>query len=87
MCSKHKAVVAANVDLMCKAPESIRSDAAAMGNYVQFLGAVAHCLATECGAPELWKKLCGTPDSNPLLRWERWYGEIPNEWNAWSTRR
>jgi len=43
---------------------------------VQCLGAVAHWLANECGAPELWNRLCGTPDDNPLLQWKRWYGEL-----------
>lgn len=77
LCNQYKATVAANLDLMRKAPEEIRSDTALMENYVQRLGAVAHCLASECGASELWNTLFGTPDDNPLLRWERWYGEIP----------
>ena len=77
LCEKHKATVAAHLDLMTNAPENIRSNPAAMQSYIQHLGAVAPCLANECGAPQLWNKLRGTPDSNPLLRWQRWFGELP----------
>src|SRR5262245_6906587 len=63
VCRQYKAQVAANVDLMCKAPEGMKTDQASMNNYVQCLGAVAECLARECGAPELWERLVGTPAS------------------------
>ena len=53
------------------------TDAASIDRYVQHLGAIAHCLANDCGAPELWEKLCGTPDDNPLLQWDQWYGMLP----------
>jgi tetratricopeptide (TPR) repeat protein len=76
LCNQYKDQVAANVDLMCKAPEGMRTDSASVDRYVQCLGAVAQCLANDCGAPELWNRLCGTPESNPLLQWERWYGEL-----------
>ncbi len=76
LCDQYKEQVAANVDLMCKAPEGMATDHASLDRYIQCLGAVAHCLANECGAPELWNKLCGTPDDNPLLQWERWYREL-----------
>jgi tetratricopeptide (TPR) repeat protein len=38
---------------------------------------VAQCLAQECGSPELWNKLCGNADENPLVQWDRWFGELP----------
>ncbi len=76
LCARHKGQVAAHVDLMRKMPEGMATDPASLDRYVQRLGAVAQCLATECGAPELWNELCGTPD-NPLLQWERWYKELP----------
>jgi tetratricopeptide (TPR) repeat protein len=76
LCEQYKEQVAANVDLMCKAPDGMVMDPASIDRYVQCLGAVAQCLAHECGAPELWNKLCGTPDDNPLLQWERWYGQL-----------
>jgi tetratricopeptide (TPR) repeat protein len=48
-----------------------------MEEYIQRLGAVAQFLANECGAPELWNKLTGTPDNNPFVKWERWFAELP----------
>ena len=77
MCKQYKTQIVANVELMCKAPEGMRMDSDAIDRYVQRLGAIAQCLAEECGAPELWKQLCGTPDSNPLMRWESWFRELP----------
>jgi tetratricopeptide (TPR) repeat protein len=77
LCERYKGVVAANLDLMRKAPAGMLTDPASIEQYVQRLGTVAQCLATECGAPELWDELCGTPDDNPLLQWDRWYGELP----------
>ena len=77
LCERYKGQVAANVDLMRKMPEGMAADPASFERYAQRLGTVAQCLANECGAPELWGALCGTPDDNPLLQWERWYGELP----------
>jgi tetratricopeptide (TPR) repeat protein len=77
LCQQYKEQVAANVDLMCKAPEGMPTDAASLDRYMQCLGAVAQCLATECAAPELWNRLCGTPDTNPLVRWQNWFAELP----------
>lgn len=76
-CQQYKAQVAANVDLMCKAPDGMKTDGVSLQHYIQCLGAVAECLAKECGAPELWNRLCGTPANNPLLRWEAWFAELP----------
>ncbi len=76
-CQQYKAQVATNVDLLCKAPERMKTDEASLHNYIQCLGAVAECLSRECGAPELWNRLCGTPASNPLLRWEAGFAELP----------
>lgn len=81
LCKQYKEQVAANVELMCKAPEGMPTDSASIDRYVQCLGTVAHCLANDCGAPELWRKLCGTPDDNPLLQWDRWYGELRERMN------
>jgi tetratricopeptide (TPR) repeat protein len=76
-CQQYKGQVAPNVDLMCKAPEGFKTDEASIQNYIQCLVAVAECLSRECGAPELLNRLCGTPASNPLLRWEAWFKELP----------
>ena len=77
LCKQYKDAIAANLDLMCKAPDDIGRDPSKLESYLQRLGAVAHCLANECNAPELWNRLCGTPDDNPLLMWQRWYEELP----------
>lgn len=77
LCEQYKEQVAANVDLMCKAPDEMRTDSASLDQYVQRLGTVAHCLAAECAAPQLWNRLCGTADTNPLLQWQRWFDELP----------
>jgi tetratricopeptide (TPR) repeat protein len=77
LCERYKGQVVANVDLMWRAPAGMDTDPALLEGYVQRLMAVAQCLATECGSPELWDKLCGTPEDNPLLQWERWYAKLP----------
>jgi tetratricopeptide (TPR) repeat protein len=81
LCNEYKEQVAANVGVMVKMPEGMPTDPATLNSYIQCLGAVAECLANECGAPALWNKLCGTPDNNPLLQWDRWYGELPERMN------
>jgi tetratricopeptide (TPR) repeat protein len=61
---------------MRKVPDELRSDPAAVDRYGQSLMAVAHCLATQCAAPELWNALCGTAANNPLIKWNDWYGQL-----------
>jgi tetratricopeptide (TPR) repeat protein len=77
LCQQYKEQVAANLDLMQKMPEGRPTDPASLDRYIQCLGTVAQCLARDCGAPELWNRLCGTPESNPLLQWDRWFRELP----------
>ena len=77
VCEQYKNEVAAHVDLMRKVPEAIRTDRASLDRHMQRLIVVAQCLANECGAPELWNALCGTPDNNVILQWQRWYSELP----------
>src|SRR5262245_21434877 len=81
LCRQYKDQVAANVDLMCKAPDGMPTDSASVDRYVQSLGAVAQCLANQCNAPELWKKLCGPSDNNPLIQWQRWYDQFLERMN------
>jgi tetratricopeptide (TPR) repeat protein len=78
LCERYKGQVAANLDLMRKMPQGIATDPASLERYGQRLGAVARCLAAECNAPELWQALIGRPDDNPLVQWDRWYGELPD---------
>ena len=62
--------------MMCKIPDGMPTDDGSIDRYVQCLGAVAQCLAQECGAPELWNNLCRKDNENPLARWDRWFGEL-----------
>jgi tetratricopeptide (TPR) repeat protein len=77
-CEQFKSVVAANLEFMCKAPVDIRNNEVALNREIQCLGRIAQCLAQECAAPELWNQLVGPPESNPLARWDAWYGELPH---------
>ena len=76
LCTQYRDQIVENVKFLCKAPKDFDPTSEAVNAYVQRLGTVAQYLANECGAPELWNELCGTPDSNPLLQWERWYEEL-----------
>jgi tetratricopeptide (TPR) repeat protein len=77
LCKKYKGQVADNLDVLSKIPEGMPTDDASIGRYFQCLATVAQCLANDCGEPELWNKLCGNSDDNPLVQWERWFGEMP----------
>jgi tetratricopeptide (TPR) repeat protein len=76
-CQLYKHDVASSLEAMGKLPEPIRSDPEATDRYVQSMIAVAQCLANDCQSPELWNKLTGTPDSNPLLKWNQWVEALP----------
>ena len=77
LCRQYKSQVAEHVDEVCKIPDGMPTGDVSIDGYVQCLMAVAQCLANECGAPELWDKLSGNPDDNPLVQWDRWFGELP----------
>lgn len=81
LCEQSKDQVAANLDLMGKVPEEIRTDASAVEQYVRAITAVATCLAQECGAPELLNRLTGSGGGNPLQSWEEWFRRIPDRKN------
>ena len=77
LCTQYKDQIVENVEILRKAPDNFDPTPEAVNEYVQRLGTVAQYLANECNAPELWNALCGTPDDNPLLQWDKWYGELP----------
>src|SRR4051794_18732373 len=81
-CEAYREQIGANAGALCKLPDRVRADAALIGPYVQKLGEAAEYLAAECNAPELWNKLCGTPDDNPMLMWDRWYEGLPERMAA-----
>jgi hypothetical protein len=72
VCRRYKSQVARHLDVIAKMPDGMPTDDAAVDRYVQCLGAVAQCLARDCGAPELWNRLCGDANDNPLVVWDRW---------------
>ncbi|MEO1616415.1 MAG: tetratricopeptide repeat protein [Planctomycetota bacterium] len=78
LCKQYKGQVAEHVDVICKLPNGMTTDDGSIDRYFQSLAAVAQCLAQECGAPELWNKLCGNPEDNPLVQWDHWFGELPD---------
>jgi tetratricopeptide (TPR) repeat protein len=77
LCKQYRSEIAEHVDVICIVPDGMPTDDGSIDRYVQCLGAVARCLAQDCGAPELWNTLCGNPDDNPLVQWDRWFGELP----------
>lgn len=66
-----------HVTTLSRLPEGRDIDDQSLDQHIQSLGAVAQCLANDCNAPELWNHLCGSEADNPLLYWDRWYGELP----------
>lgn len=82
LCRQYASQVAEHVDVICKIPDGMATDDGSIDAYFQRLAAVAQCLANECDAPELWNKLCGNPDDNPLVQWDHWFGELPERMNA-----
>ncbi len=75
-CERHKAQVVANLDLMRKVPPEIRANPAAIDDYVRRLMAVAQCLASECGSPELLESLTGGGGDHPLQQHQRWFEQL-----------
>src|SRR5207237_146895 len=57
-----------------KVPEGLRGDPAAMQRYVEGLIAVAQTFAERLGSPELFQRLTGPAQNNPLLRWQQGLG-------------
>ncbi len=76
LCKDYRSQVAANAEFMAKLPEEVQADQSVMNGYANALIVVAQCLANDCGAPELWAKLTGTPDDNPWLALDQWFGEV-----------
>ncbi|MCA9038555.1 MAG: hypothetical protein KDA91_25695, partial [Planctomycetaceae bacterium] len=77
ICRDYKQQIVQNLEFICRIPDEMPTDDEAIDRWAQNLGAVAQCLAGKCGSPEMWNHLCGNPDDNPLLKFDRWYGELP----------
>jgi tetratricopeptide (TPR) repeat protein len=75
LCRKNRQAVLDHFPRWQKPPEALRSDPAAMQGYVHGLVSVAQVFAERLGCPDLLNRLMGTPDSNPLLRWQDRLGQ------------
>jgi len=76
-CRTYKDQVAEHLDAISKMPDGMPKDDGSIDQHVQRLIAIAQCLATECGAPELWNQLTGVSEDNPFVQWNRWFEELP----------
>lgn len=78
LCRQYKRQVAEHVETIRTAPEDLTLDDATADQYFQLLATAAECLARDCDAPELWSALYGSPEDNPFVQWDNWYGEFPD---------
>ncbi len=76
-CQAYKDQVAQHLPFITKVPDNIAKDDGSIDQHVQYLVAVAQCLANECDSPELWNKLSGVSDDNPFVQWNRWFSQLP----------
>jgi hypothetical protein len=58
-----------------KVPEQIRDDPAAVQQYVAGLVAIAQVFAESLGHQDLMQRLVGSPQNNPLVRWQDTLGK------------
>lgn len=77
ICKQFQKQIAENLDLIQKIPDGLPQDDESMNRYGQCLVAIAQCLATDCNSPELWNRMTGVSQENPITQLERWYGELP----------
>ena len=68
---KQRAVILENFSSWQKVPESIRADAGETKRYVGALIAVAEHFKSALDDPSLTERLAGTPDKNPLSKWQK----------------
>jgi len=76
-CQAYKDQVAQHLKFITKMPDDIPKDDGSIDQHVQYLIAVAQCLANECDSPELWNKLSGVSEDNPFVQWNQWFSELP----------
>lgn len=77
LCRQYREQIATQVDFLRKIPEGLPQNDGSIDRHVQSLIAVAQCLARDCAAPELWNRLNGDLDGNPLTRFDQWVGALP----------
>jgi hypothetical protein len=70
LCRANRAAVVEQFPGWQKVPEGLRDDPQALQHYMQGLVAVAQTFADRLGSQELLQRLMGSPQDNPLLRWQ-----------------
>lgn len=78
VCQQYKVQIAQNLDLIQKVPDELPKDDGTINRYAQCLIAVAQCLANDCKSPELWNRMTGVSETNPLVQFEQWFRELPD---------
>ncbi len=74
LCRANRAAVAEHFPGWQKVPPVMRDDPQALQAYMQGLVAVAQTFADRLGSPELLQRLIGSPQDNPLVRWQEGLG-------------
>jgi tetratricopeptide (TPR) repeat protein len=70
LCRANRSAVAEHFPTWQKVPPGLRDDPQALHRYMQGLVAVAQTFADRLGSPEFLQRLMGSPQDNPLLRWQ-----------------
>ena len=71
LATKQRAVILEHFASWQKVPDAIRADAGETKRYVGALIAVAEHFKNALGDPSLLERLVGSPDKNPLLKWQK----------------
>lgn len=76
-CRRHRQTLLQHAEALRTLPEEIRDDPSGVQQYTAALIAAAECLAQRWGDSRLLEMLVGTEEENPLLRWDRLFGDLP----------
>lgn len=74
MCRDNRDRILAEFQTWQEVPHALRADPEAVARYGRGLVAVADWFARN-GSPQLRETLQGVGGENPILRWQRWFGE------------
>ncbi len=71
LCREHEEAILAHFPQWRTMPPGVRDVPPLAERYGQGLVAIAQCFEQRLGRPELLRLLMGTPENNPLARWQR----------------
>jgi tetratricopeptide (TPR) repeat protein len=71
LCRRHREAIRQHFSAWRKPPDDVRDQPARMQGYVHALVSVAELFARRLGVPDLMNELTGTPESNPVLKWQQ----------------